>query len=610
MRLTILFLLIGLAETRGEIPLQPALRDYIHTAWTQHDGLPIPAIENIVQTPDGYLWILTKEGLLRFDGVRFVAEPIPCPRVDRVLNDGAGGLWLMCGAQFFRRSPSGSIGAGPRQSLPVQYQREDAGAFVDHAGRLWSWGRSLAFFLPGGAPGPDIPDTDRPAGAVASQFAEDSEGNVWFAVHEGLLRIRDGRAVTVLKGYFWALAPAASGGIYALAKDSLLHVSASSISTVARLDAGIVPSSGAVLTGTSEGIWFGTAGKGVGLLRRGRFEFFGRQQGLSSDSVTTVMADREGSVWVGTPLGLHRFRKPLAYLMSEADGRPSGLPVFVLHDSRNALWIGTSVRTVRIDGTTGKKSFLEGRYDSIGEDGSGRIWLGGADSLGYFDGEGVRPVRDTAGRAISQVHSFQRGEKGSLWALARQNGLYRIDGIVPELQTPLQSTSHFLVSGKYGVLGYRRPVGIFRMVNGVEVPFGPITSSPVATVHTFYEDGDSLWIGAADGLYRYRNGKWTVWTAGNGLPGEGGVFEIVSDSQKRLWLMSAGGILVLNRGQFDRTPDGKPGRLDYLRIGSFDRVLPHIGGIATSPRVTIDRDGKVFFDHLRLRGRGRSRGTE
>src|SRR5262245_15057311 len=55
------------------------LRDYFHTLWAQHDGVPLGQIKQILQTADGYLWLVTcDEGLLRFDGMRFVSPSKPC----------------------------------------------------------------------------------------------------------------------------------------------------------------------------------------------------------------------------------------------------------------------------------------------------------------------------------------------------------------------------------------------------------------------------------------------------------------------------------------------------------------------------------------------------
>jgi ligand-binding sensor domain-containing protein len=51
-----------------------SLRQYVHTSWTKMEGKPLPAVSALAQTTDGYLWLGTDDGLLRFDGLRFSAQ--------------------------------------------------------------------------------------------------------------------------------------------------------------------------------------------------------------------------------------------------------------------------------------------------------------------------------------------------------------------------------------------------------------------------------------------------------------------------------------------------------------------------------------------------------
>lgn len=48
-----------------------AAQRYRFDHWTTDHGLPQNTIRNVVQTRDGYLWMTTYDGLVRFDGVRF-----------------------------------------------------------------------------------------------------------------------------------------------------------------------------------------------------------------------------------------------------------------------------------------------------------------------------------------------------------------------------------------------------------------------------------------------------------------------------------------------------------------------------------------------------------
>src|SRR5690242_6755350 len=85
----------------GALALDPSLdvSQYAHTAWRIRDGFTQGEITAIAQTPDGYLWLGTEFGLLRFDGVRTVArhpagEQLPANHIMALLVARDGTLWI------------------------------------------------------------------------------------------------------------------------------------------------------------------------------------------------------------------------------------------------------------------------------------------------------------------------------------------------------------------------------------------------------------------------------------------------------------------------------------------------------------------------------------
>src|SRR5262245_43935659 len=75
-RLAVVLALLAGAVPRGAAaPFDMPLRDYVHTMWTHRDGEPLTGVSHVLQTSDGYLWLFTHNGLLRFDGMRFVRPP-------------------------------------------------------------------------------------------------------------------------------------------------------------------------------------------------------------------------------------------------------------------------------------------------------------------------------------------------------------------------------------------------------------------------------------------------------------------------------------------------------------------------------------------------------
>ena len=93
--LTLLFALPALAKKQ-----EPPLSDYIVTSWTIKDGLSSSIIWALAQDADGYLWLGTNGGLIRFDGVQFSTlsslggAPLPKATVRSLFRAHDGSLWI------------------------------------------------------------------------------------------------------------------------------------------------------------------------------------------------------------------------------------------------------------------------------------------------------------------------------------------------------------------------------------------------------------------------------------------------------------------------------------------------------------------------------------
>src|SRR5258706_10165252 len=91
-------LLIAISPT-DSTPVRP-ISQWVHTSWTAKDGAPTRLLA-IAQTRDGYLWLGTLAGLVRFDGVRFVpfvprgGDSLPNGGIRRLLAARDGSLWMV-----------------------------------------------------------------------------------------------------------------------------------------------------------------------------------------------------------------------------------------------------------------------------------------------------------------------------------------------------------------------------------------------------------------------------------------------------------------------------------------------------------------------------------
>ena len=248
------------------------LTQYVHRIWQVQQGLPEASIYAIVQTRDGYLWLGTQTGLVKFDGVRFTAideidgVPLKDVWITRLALDRSDTLWIGTDHAGIMRLQHGKL---------TRYSEQGAAA-----GNLRS-----ACVMPNGAL--KLPDVDDVQAMLCS-----SDGTICIGTSDGLLR-RRGRQTdrfTTAQG---------------LADNAVL--------TLAQAE-------GAIYAGTRNGF---------SRIRGDEIESFRPQDGLSQSTVYAVYEDREGSLWVATKHGLNQFLdgRSIPYTTSE------GLPSFQLRRS-------------------------------------------------------------------------------------------------------------------------------------------------------------------------------------------------------------------------------------------------------------------------------------
>jgi ligand-binding sensor domain-containing protein len=331
-----------LANSPCAFALNPALdvSQYAHTAWKIRDGFFKGYISSIAQTPDGYLWLGTDLGLLRYDGIRWVDwldRQLPSAWINNVLAARDGTLWIATSKGL----------ASWKDGKLTQYP-ELAGQFVrrlleDREGTIWTGAGSLeagrlCAIWKGSA---QCYGEDGRFGTAVLGLYEDSHGNLWAGATTGLWRWKPGTpklypstdrldgVQSMIEGDNGALWIAVGGGIRQLVEGKIepYPIPAAGQFTPERL-----------LRDHEGGLWIGTLNRGLVHLHQGRADVFAPSDGLSGEFVYSVFEDREGNIWVATNGGLDRFREFAVATFSVNQGLSSGTSVLAARDG--SLWRG------------------------------------------------------------------------------------------------------------------------------------------------------------------------------------------------------------------------------------------------------------------------------
>jgi ligand-binding sensor domain-containing protein/signal transduction histidine kinase len=598
------------------LAIDPAIStaQYLHTSWTQEEGTSLPGVQALAQTPDGYLWLGTASGLIRFDGMRFVkweprpGEKLPGDDVRRLCVASQGGLWIDT-TKGVVRMDGGRVIAYP--ALDGWLHGFAPTMLDDHAGNLWLAGASaadntLATLRPDGSvkvygPADGLPDRKTLA------LFEDSRNDLWLGTHDGLCRWSPGTpAACTLVPNLTIRFIAETGGELIAADGGghrLIGVSGGKIRTLlAKVgDASLDP---LLMTRDRDGnVWVGTAGQGLLRLYGGKHERITRQEGLSSDVINALLEDREGNLWVGTARGVDRLREPKVLHVSTLDGLSSDAVISVAASRAGGVWVGTSGGGLdRLNGGAITHYLMNSGLPSttalsLFEDAAG-LWVGTTGGLAHQSGGRFTEVPAPGGEHMNSVFAIARRGAGDLAIVDGKKGPLSIrDGAAGSLIIPGAEGKHVyqLMEARNGVLwaGYYEG-GVTALQGAASRFYGIAQGLAQGPVKAIYEDrAGSVWVGTGGGLSRFRNGAWTTWTTAQGLP-DGGVNGIVEDDRGGLWLVTAGSILRLNVANLSAVPDGRASDLAFSQYGQTEGLrLPSSGNMA-NPRIAKSNDGRLW----------------
>ena len=592
-----------------------ALTQYIHRIWQVTQGLPQAAIYSIWQTHEGYLWLGTQTGLVRFDGVRFTSfdsPSVPALRnawVGNLFEDRQNNLWIgSSDAGLFRLRDGivkrfSSADGLPSDSVHclVPARNGDLWVCTSQGMARISGDKAVAYGAAQGLPG----------GAIYAA-TEAPDGTLWLAGQHSRLGYWNGQAfrsqpLKCLPEYesVRTLLSADDGTVWVGTTNGLIRLKAGQQHLLTVKD-GLADNSIFSLAESSDGsLWIGTK-NGFTRMRRGEMESFRTNQGLSQSTVFAVYEDREGDLWVGTKHGLNQFLEGRAVPFTASEGLPSNETGPVLQDHRGTIWVGTlDAGLGRFDGrrfsvVTTNEGLLSDSIYALAEDANGDLWVGTGRGLSRLrEGrveETFTPARGLPGR----VQCLFRDHKGTLW-IGTSRGLAGLDD--GRLIHPGDKTAglSILAIGEDSAerLFVAAEGGLRVAENGQLREFAP-DGIPLRDVDALYRDPDgSLWMGTlGSGLLLWKDGRLFRYTVKDGLFDDE-VYGIARDAQDSLWMACSKGIFGVKRSALLRFAAGQIPNFQSTPYSPTDvlRTIECKAGV--QPAAWTMQDGSLWFSTIR-----------
>jgi signal transduction histidine kinase/ligand-binding sensor domain-containing protein len=604
------------------------ISQYGHKAWRIQDGFFDGAPYTIAQTADGYLWIGTANGLLRFDGVRFVPWTPPYGKqllssvVGRVFAARDGSLWIGTTRDGLSHWTGHDL---VNYSLPANavinpiFEEENGTVWFSRAGNPDETGplcqvNGRAKRCYGKADG--IPE-DRYSAAE-----RDSAGNFWLGGETGLTRWRPGSS----QRYYESVLKSNAGqlGVAAIAfrPDGSLWVGMNHSGPglgLQQFSEGVskplvVPGFDSstlrvhsLLVDHQNAVWVGTIGQGVYRIYGENVDHFGSSDGLSGDVIYRFLEDREGNLWVVTDKGLDCFRDLPIVTFSTREGLTTSTVNSVQAMRGGAIWIGgdngldilsPGVDQDRVRPLQTEKGLRGTQTTSLFEDHAGRHWVGIDNTLNIYENGRFTRIARRDGTPTGVIYGIAEDINNNLWILSvgPPKVLIRIFDlkVQEEVPTPqIPAPSSLVADPRGGVWLGLLSGDLARYQQGRAETF-LFDHPPHSRVNQVLLSSDgSLLAATSYGLIRWSNGKQQILSARNGLPCDA-VNGLVEDGSGAAWLYMQCGLVEVGRSDLQRWWAKPDVSLQPTVFDVFDGAQPNRPAPFESGAVRT-LDGRLWF---------------
>jgi signal transduction histidine kinase len=594
-----------LAGTAHALDPNGPMSRYIHDQWGTEQGYPGGPVYAIAQTTDGYLWVGTQQGLVRFDGFSFYlskglnSTPDPAGPVLGLTTDAYGYLWIRPRSPSLMRHHEGSFGTVIADGVTAMCRGKNGGVIFS------TWDgivRNTAGKIETLASIAAIPNF------VVLSLAETSDGKVWIGTRDaGLFMLSEGRISGVETGL-------PDRKVNCLLPSGDREVWIGTDNGVARWNGAAITRQGvprsldhvqalAMTLDRESNIWIGTSDGLQGISMRGAL--LHEKKGRSSrDAITAVFEDREGNLWTGSAAGLQRLRDSVFVTYSSADGLPSdGIgPVYAGAEGR--AWFAP------VDGGlygVSEGQIAEVKVPSLGTDivysiagGKEELWIGGQrGGLTHLRSNGGSWVSENyteaQGLAQNSVYSVYRARDGTVWAGTLSGGVSKLRGgkfTTYTISNGLASnTVGAILERSDGAMWFATPNGLSVLLNGRWRAFAVRDGLPSENVNCLFEDSTGLlWVGTTAGLAFF--GTDSIHQAAASIASlHEQIFGLAEDRNGSLWIATSNRVLRVNR---DHLVQGTIGEGDVREYGLADG-LRGVEGVKRYRSVMADELGRIWI---------------
>ena len=600
-----------------------SLGEYVCSVWTASDGLPGNTVTALIQSSDGYIYIGTYEGLVRFDGIEF-----------KLINHVLDQKYAFSSARSIMEDQNGNIWVGSNDEGAIRIGRD---------------GSVVSYTVSDGLPNNSV-----------RSMVEDRDGNVWIGTAGGIAYISPNGGVfrpkglekygaadiTVIQlycdtaGRIWATGNA-PGGPYLFSNgqfdryESLESVGSASVFSVAQdknggfwfgvephhavykdrnvermYDIGFGNQPGTIVNVIKcdvEGtVWF-ARDTGVTVFKNGQMRAYDRNVEISNNNINAMLQDEEGNMWFGTDRGGLKKLSPAKFNTVPMD---TSVNAICDDPAKKLVWIGADSGLFCYDPAT--SSFVENertdfcrniriRHVSLAPDGS--LLVNCYEKYGQvlMSDDGIRYWNEDSGLSVNRTRVSLVGLDGKLYAgtTAGLNVIDMDDGSI-EVYTKQSGLSNDYIMCMYqaedGTLWCGTDGGgIFSFkdgkITGLYDKRDGLAGDVVFKIQRLNRD-DELWISTGTGISRFKDGKFSNIGTSAGLITDS-IFQMIYDNTGSVWFTSNMGVSSVRLDDLEKYVEGSSERINSKFYGRSDGLISN--GVTSTSLSMHDFSGRTWF---------------
>ncbi len=619
----LLILILLLCSTKA-FSLNPdyLITQYILDKWSFQDGLPFSAIHSVTQSKDGYIWIATQEGLIRFDGIKFKkyttkdTQPMFHNWITDVCSSKDGSIWFCTTNWGICNYNRGAVECFEKNKFDDIVYND---IYLDNDGILWvctnhglakKEGDTFRFYT----------KKDGFTTEHIHSVYQDDNGIRWISTKKGIYQIIEDdikkfnkyqriKDMSITKIMFCKdkmyLGTQYAGIFYEDKEDNLKYYY--NKTKINSTDEAIYD----IVLDKDENVWFGT-GSGVVRYNHKDFQRFSTEHGLSYNGCFTLYCDTEDSIWIGTGGGgLNRLREGKFRNITAKEGLKSEFILPVYQDSRNDIWIGTAdggisqFRDSKLVKTyTTEDGLSHNKVNTITETSEGNYFLATELGLDLLKDGKISSLIDNIDVKLAFRVTSLTDSRGRTW-IGSDNGLMLYknkkfktfttkDGLTHNTIRPLfeDSKGNIWIGTKGG--------GVSKYSDGVFYNYTKVDGLSSNFVLSLYEGSEGeIWIGTYyDGVNKLEDGKINIYRVEDGMFGNS-ICAVIEDCNQNLWMTSNNGLFIINKSDFDKYDNGKIPQLTYKTYGLSDGLPSTEFNGGHQPASIIDNKGNYWFSNAK-----------